>query len=312
MVPHPRRRPARALFFLATGGLALAGCAKPADPWAKAGSADAMVAAGWRDYADGAFDTANADFTRAAKMAGSNADERQAALYGKGMVWALRRPGEDPARAAGFYEAALQAAPRGTLAPWSLLALARLRHLAASGDADQPAVREAYQRVVTAYPDHPAGEEAFLFQQTTLLLQRDAAEAGSALEALTRFIEGHPHSPLASTAWGLIARAHGILGQPAEQLAAHLHVLDTSEAAPGDPATDQAATLWGLAMEAEFDVGDFATARRLLQRLLKDYPTDSRGYGAHLALERMDAVEVRLRAGASIAEVRRELDPARP
>ena len=102
------------------------------------------IKAGWRHYADGAFDMAVADFTRA-DAAGNDVAVRQAALYGLGVIWDLRRPDQDPAHASRCYEESIRLDPHGPMAPWSLLALARQRHLAAKSDGDLQAAREAFQ-----------------------------------------------------------------------------------------------------------------------------------------------------------------------
>ena len=284
------------------------GCTRQPREEAGAASPEAALNAGWQHYAEGAFDAALTDFSQVA--ASGPVDRRQAALYAQGIVWALRRPGADPVRAGRSYRAALALDTRSDLAPWCLLALARQQHLDSPAAKDLPSARAAYESVVAAFPAHPAAEEAFLLQQSTWLIDRRADDARRALTALTGFIEDHPHTALAASAWDLIARAQDIAGDPTARLAASVRALETSEADPANPRTDRAATLWGLAAQAEFDVGDFATARRLLQRLLTEYPTDDRGYGARLALARMDAVETRLRAGASAEDVARELDPA--
>lgn len=296
--------------FLLFGWLLVAGCTSKHRPGADK-STEAELATGWAHYSEGAFDAAATDFARAAVAAGMDLHKKQAALYGSGIVWDMRRPGEDTVRAAQFYDEALRVDPESELAVWCRLAQARQEHLARSSGETLPAVRQAYEHVVAALPGHPAAEEAFLLQQSTLLIDRNPEDAHRALDALSRFVEVSPPPALVASAWNLIARAHDVLGQPAERLAAGLRALETSEADPANPRTDRAGTLWDLAAQAEFDVGDFPTARRLLRRLLDKYPTDDRGYGARLALARMDAVEARLRAGASADEVRRELDPAR-
>jgi len=52
---------------------------------------------------------------------------------------------------------------------------------------------------------------------------------------------------------------------------------------------------WLIAVYAEFDAGDFKTAREYYRRLIDEYPTDNKVYMAKMALERLDEVEAQIR-----------------
>ena len=52
---------------------------------------------------------------------------------------------------------------------------------------------------------------------------------------------------------------------------------------------------WYIAVVAEFEVGDFETARKYYRLLMTEYPRDRRNFGAKTAIERMDALEEKLR-----------------
>jgi hypothetical protein len=76
--------------------------------------------------------------------------------------------------------------------------------------------------------------------------------------------------------------------------------METRERDPTNPRTDFSSAYWAIATRAEFREGDFEVARRYYGKLMAEYPTDMRAFGAGLALKRMDEVEARLRAGQPV------------
>ncbi|MCX7916081.1 MAG: hypothetical protein N3A53_07240, partial [Verrucomicrobiae bacterium] len=101
------------------------------------------------------------------------------------------------------YERVIAEAPDNEWAAWSALALARMKATMPPGK--EPPVSEilaAYQRVIDRYPQHPAGEEAFLFMQATRLSQVEV-DAASVVKELEKFLRERPNSRYRSTAFGL-------------------------------------------------------------------------------------------------------------
>jgi tetratricopeptide (TPR) repeat protein len=205
-------------------------------------------------------------------------------------------PDQDKEKAGALYREIIERAPEGDLAAWGWLGLARMEHLVPVGeDPDYDAVREAYREVVARFPDHPAGQEAFLYLQSTYVAAMDEEQTRSALEALKAFVEHRPDSGFASPCYSLMAACYEILDEPERRLQADLMAYETSEIDPTNPFQDNAWRYWILATVAEFEAGDFDTARRFYRLLIEEYPTETRKYGAEQALERMDALEARLR-----------------
>ena len=252
--------------------------------------------AGWDYFRLAEFSLAVKTFEHGAAVAGTNAVDQAQALYGLATTWALRRPGEDPDRAVELYRRAIAAAPTSDLAAWSLLALARLQHAAAAvkDEADSAAVRRAYQDVIDRFPMHPAGEEAFLFQQAITLAVPQPATARPVVAAVLDFLKTHPQSPYRLAAWKMVAHGYQILGDSANRLAAMLEILRAAEADVEAP-TDHAGDYWGIATLAEFECGNFAVAREYYRKLIAEYPTDQRIFIAKRELQHMDEVEARLR-----------------
>jgi len=252
----------------------------------------------WEDFRAGEFGAAVRGFNEAVAAAPAGSADRLQALYGLGMTWNLRGLGPDPVLAEKCFREVVRASPTGDVAAWSLLALARIRHAVPVGtEPDYAAVRAAYQEVVTRFPLHPAGEEAFVYLQSTWVATLDPRDAGQALAALEGFIKDHPGSKFLSAAWSLVAECAATLGRPDDRLKAKIASLEAKELDPTNPYSDNAALYWEIATIAEFEAGDFAVARKYYRGLVDEYPQDQRRWGARLALERLDAVEAGLRKG---------------
>jgi tetratricopeptide (TPR) repeat protein len=257
---------------------------------------------GWDFYRSKDFDFSVKEFEKVLADSGANTETGLQAIFGLATNFNLRRPGEDPAKAVKLYEQVLALAPRHDLAAWSLLALARMKHLVPVGEEpDFRAVRAAYQTVIDRFPGHPAAEEAFLFQQSTLVATLKLQDASRALEKLLAYIKAHPKSPYLSPLYGLAAHCYYTLGDVKHRLEFDIKSLSTREVDPTNPnMLLDTGPYWGLATEAEFVAGDFATARKYYHLFINGNPSDPRIFGAKLALKRMDKVEADLRAGRRV------------
>ncbi|HEY7091521.1 MAG TPA: tetratricopeptide repeat protein [Tepidisphaeraceae bacterium] len=250
-----------------------------------------MIQTGWDQYRAGEFRIAIEAFEAAAGASEGTAAHQQA-LYALATTWSLRRPGEDLPRAAQLFEQVIAESPQSDLAAWSMLALARMKHLAAPGQPiDRDVVSTAYQRVIDHFPNHVAAEEAFVYQQSIAVATLEPADARRALEKLQAFLRDHPGTSFASATWGLIAECHRTLIEPGQDLAARIKALETRQIDPLNPLADVSGTYWNIAVCAEYDVGDLATARKFYERFLKEYPNDQRSYGAQVAIARIDRME---------------------
>jgi len=273
--------------------LGLAGCGKPFERI----QPGVRVDAGWDDYRLGEFSLALKEFQAASADAIPGSAVHLEALYGEATTWCLRRPDEDLERAARLFHEVIDLAPTNSMAAWSWLALARIKALPVDGEA--PALRpqlDAYQEVIRRFPFHAAGEEAFLMQQAAKLGTPDATQAREALAALQEFIKTHSGSPWRCAAYGLIVHCCTILGLDDLRLEAMMQAWKTAEIDPINPVQDLSWTYWQIATIAEFNAGDFATAREYYRKLIAEYPTEQRVFLAKQELKRMDDLEARLRA----------------
>lgn len=271
-------------------GLTAGGCrvSAPAVPPEEA------VADGWRWYGGGEFGLAVKAFEAALSGVGTNILLRQQALYGLANTWNLRRPGENLAKAEAHYRDVIAAEPTADLAAWSALALARMRAAPVGGEPVALDVQEqAYQAVADAYPSHPAGEEAFLYQQAARLNDPRAGREREVLAALDAYLTARPATPWRTTIFRLSAHCCEVLGLPERRVAALLQELAANQATAAATSTraDSLMSYWWLATAAHYDLGDFEMARDFYGRLIREYPTDQRVFPAKQALLWMDERE---------------------
>jgi len=258
-----------------------------------------LLRLGWRDFRLGEYELAVAQFTEARQFAEPVAPIYLAATYALATTWNLRQPimSQDDEHARRLYREVIERAPQHDLAAWCWLGLARMKHLVPVGeDPDYDAVRSAYQQVIDRFPHHLAGEEAFMYQQSTYVMTLKRADAERAVRELERFVRERPDSEYVSLGYTLLSNAYKTLARPQKRLAAELRAFETLEVDPTSPFQDHAWRYWQIATVAEFEAGDFRTARRFYRKLIEEYPTDIRKYAATQALERMDELEQRLRA----------------
>jgi|APTNR8051073442_1049403.scaffolds.fasta_scaffold00086_19 tetratricopeptide (TPR) repeat protein len=290
----------RALARLVLLGLMLgAGCRPPDSP---ATPAD-LLNQGWSAYRLGEYKRALTTFDRLLAQSDLTPDLRVQALYGKAVTHDLRQPvpsqRDDLARER--YEEILRDAPAHDLAAWSSLALARMTHLVPVGaEPDFQQVQAAYQKVIDAYPRHLAGQEALIYQQSTLVQSLDPALTTQAVARLQAFLAEQADGKFASAAYNLLAQAYETLDRPDDQLEARLKELETLEVDPASPAaSDFSWRYWQLATTAEFLAGRLDIARMYYQKLIDEYPLDFRKFGSRQALQRMDELECTLRNEAA-------------
>jgi tetratricopeptide (TPR) repeat protein len=268
----------------------LAGCGRAKAP------AQADLDTAWRWYAQGDFELALGVFAAVQTQAAPDSPEWLHACYGQAVTCDLRRPDQDAARAEALYREVIAKAPQSDLAAWSWLALARMKALLPPGQEPPRAeLLQAYQDVVDRFPHHAAGEEAFLCQQAARLQPPSETELAAVDQAVRGFLAERPQSPYRFVAWRLVALCAELRSRPDEQLAAVLAEWEAAEHAPGEGTGDLSWVYWRIATIAEFEVGDFATAREYYQRLLTEYPTEQRCFLARQELKRMAELEDRLR-----------------
>ncbi|MDP6491203.1 MAG: tetratricopeptide repeat protein [Kiritimatiellia bacterium] len=262
-------------------------------------SVDTLTATGWNRYRMGEYALAIEAFTAVIDAIPESDPRHLAALYGLATTWNLRMPvgDQDKDEARRLYDRIIELAPASDLAGWCLLGKARMIHLVPVGqEPDYDAVREAYAETYRRFPEAHPGHEAFIYMEAARLVQWTPQATRESAAALKQFIAQHPTSDLLGAAYGLLATCHEILEQPRERLDAMVLSATNRVVDPDSPVQENSWLYWQIATVAEFEVGDFETARHYYRQLLDEYPQDIRRYGAEKALRRMDALEAKLRA----------------
>ena len=221
------------------------------------------------------------------------------ALYGLATTWNRRlpQPDQDKVLAKSLYEKILELDPKGPVAPWADLGLARMTHLVPVGEeADYAIVRPAYQRIMERYPNHLAAREALIYYVATKVASMETNQLEEAIVDLKGFVSNTNDTTFFKSAYSLLAVCYNALGRQAERLDAEINSFNNTEIDPTNPFNEFSWQYWNIATIAEFEVGDFETARLYYRKLLDEYPRDRRIHGVKTALKRMDDMEAKLRA----------------
>lgn len=194
--------------------------------------------------------------------------------------------------------AKLEADPESRLAPWIALALVRLDHVPPTSDVklDVPKLLADYAAVAKRYPGTLAASEAQTFYAALLA---NAFEESSLIEArayIESLLRENPNHPFRQPLYSLLSSTLGRLKDYPAALAAQIRALATKEIDPANPTIDNAFDYFSIAVNAQYDVGDFETARTYYNKLITEYPADQRGFLARRNLEEMDRIEAEMRA----------------
>ncbi len=274
---------------------ALSACEKQAEQLAM--SPQAALDSGWDNYRLSEFDRATMLFEHAIAGSETNSEMQLQARYALATVWNLRRPGEDRAKAEAIYRAILDARPSQDLTAWTSLALARMKHLVPVGEEPNiGAVRRAYQDIMDQFPGHLAAKEAFIYKMSTFVATLEPQQTRYAIACLSRYVSQPGQKAFLQPAWSLMSVGYTTLKMPEQRMAAEIRALQTLEIDPSNPFNELGWAYWNIAAIAEFDVGDFSTARYYYRKMLAEYPHDVKVFGAKQELVRMDALEAKLRS----------------
>jgi tetratricopeptide (TPR) repeat protein len=270
-------------------------------------TSDDPIADGWMAYQLVEYKRAHNLFALARAKAAPGSEEEAAAIFAQATTFWQERPNPDPKRARELFEKVATTVPKSDLAPWSLLAIARIETLPRVADvpritqAERDRAIAAYERVQTTYPDHPAAEEAFVLQQAATIASLERTDCERAVERLMAFLNAKPNSRYRSHAWAVLGNACEQLERWPERLNAMIQSLETVEIDASNPLMLKPFHYWSIATVAEYKVGDLATARTYYQLLMEKFPRDLLTYSCKLALQRLDKLEADAVAGTPAA-----------
>jgi len=278
------------------------------------GSGEPQLQQAWSLLRVGERKSADKTFEEVFTSSSSTVD-RAWALYGRAMTRINEADEKSLTEADQFLDQALKVDPDGETAPWVLLAKARQQSLRLEMARDQlisepknqiaaeqvATLREGaelqYSQVISTFPDHPAGDEAASFFVTSLIDRNDPAFATRAISTIDEFAKRRNNSKWLVVMYSLRARADRVLNDAEGRLASEMFVLETIKRLDPSAIPDLSHSYFTIATTAEFQVGDFTTARTYYQKFIDEYPKEQRVFTAKQALVRMDKFEAQLLAG---------------
>ena len=296
---------ALALLMLAAAG-STSGCARAAS--STLGPQELLERA-WREFRLEDFDLAQRDFDLAlAKLNAqkpstpaeeeSNKKLRANATYGLGLVASLGHHGENPARTTRLLQEVIGLSPHSDMAAWAALALAREQYLPVTSDAreDVTKIKANYAQVMADYPGTPAADEAFVYMQALSIQSLAPGQIREAIKAIEGFLAAHPQPRYLASLCTLEARGYRVLNEQGKALEMLIKAAKNKEIDPTNPQQDNAMDYYAIGLAAQYDVGDFATAREYYGKFLKDYPKDQKAFTVQVHLQRMAETEQRIAA----------------
>ena len=267
---------------------ALSGCGKRSEE-----TPAKSLEQGWSFFQLRDFTLATEKFQSAQRTTTQSDPLHVEAIYGEGSCWNLRREGRDPARAREKFKQVQQIAPHSPFAPWAALDTVRTYHLF-TGDhvVDEKQLIAQYAEVVAKYPGTPAAVEAFLYESDLQFLSDDTpVKLRETERTLLKFVENHSGNPYLTQVYGSLGRIYQQLKEPEKQLKMALLSLNAAEADPTNPKFNFSGNYWSIAQLAQFQLGDFVTARNFYKRFIQEFPYDQRVFTAQRMLQQMDRID---------------------
>jgi tetratricopeptide (TPR) repeat protein len=267
----------------------------------EAGNPAEQIGEGWKRYRLSEFGEALQIFESVEASQPRGSEAYLQSLFGQASCWNHRRDGRDTAKAISYYQEVIAQAPANPLAAWCALDIVRAKHLApADQERHYTKLAEEYSEVYQKYPDTLAGAEAFVYQIRLTLPTASADEARKKLAEIEAFLDRHPNTPFRSQLYTLMAEGSHRLNEEEKRLDYMIKAIGTREVDPRTPFFELSTAYWNIAYAAEFEAGNFAVAREYYQRLINEFPRESRVFASRKALARMDAVEIAIREGRAI------------
>lgn len=223
-------------------------------------------------------------------------------MYGQGLISSLSQHGSDRNNMRKLFNAIIQLQPKSEIAAWSALAMVRDNYLpvTATDPEDTKGLIDQYADIIKNYPGTAACDEAFVYQQG-LILQLGVQDPKQThpqevVTAIEDFIKTHPKTRFLSALYYLKRYAYIELNDYPKALEADIKSVDTKEIDPTNPNQNYAFDYYRVGMEAQFDVGDFKTARYYYQKFLENYPSDQKAFNVKLMLKEMTQLENDIKA----------------
>lgn len=274
---------------------ALATCQKITAPQ----SPQQLLHTAWAHFRLSEFTDAEASFNAAlGKLPATdpaNTPLRANATYGLALLASLAHHDEQTDRARTLFAEVIALQPHSEIAAWSALAL--IREDQVGTNIPSPALDARYAELIEKYPHTAAADEAFVDRMTLLVQQLTSPEAQSAITQITAYLQSNPNTRMKSALYHLLSKAHETRKEFPAALQTAIDSVNAREINPDNHTQSNILEYYRIGMMAQYDVGDFATARKYYTLFLQQYPHDLRAFDVKRMLQHLDATEAALRAG---------------
>lgn len=274
-----------------------------------------QLSQGWEKIRLESQDLAILDFNRVLKKLDSlksaagdtpqNLEYRVNALYGLGIISSLAYHSDagESAKAKKYFNQVIALKPHSEMAAWAALALVRDHYLPVTSDAkeDTLGLINEYAQVVKDYPKSAAGEEAFIYGHALAIQTLDNERIKNGIAEIEAYLKENPKSRHLSALYTLQRYGWARLGDNRKALDADIKSVETKEIDPTNPNQNLAFDYFRIGLEAQFDVGDFKTARLYYQKFVTEYPNDQKAFTIKMQLKRMAETEAELKAELTAA-----------
>jgi hypothetical protein len=226
-------------------------------------------------------------------------------MFALANLWQFRRPGPKAERARELYEQVLAVHADTPVAPYAVMALARLADTPdLEKDRDPKRARELYERILRDWPRHLLADEAVL-RLALVNLQAAYVPPEAVRGEMTASVPAADRDRLETEAARLLephlkARPTNILAAPMHVVLGNLYArrgrwqeaVDqwvAADAAGIPGLTDRATLYWRIARVSEVELGRYDVAARWYERIVTDIRRDPRYYVAQEAAARCRA-----------------------
>jgi tetratricopeptide (TPR) repeat protein len=273
--------------------------AAPAD-----GSRHPALEEGWKELRYANWPKAQ-DLLERVRRESADPRERAEATFALANLWQFRRPGPKVERARELYEQVLGEHADTPVAPFAVMALARLADTPdLEKDRDPKRARELYERLLRDWPHHRLADEAVL-RLALVNLQAATVPPEAVRGEMTASVPAADRDRLETEAARLLephlkARPTNILAAPMRIVLGNLYArrgrwqdaVDqwvAADAAGVPGLSDRATLYYRIARVAEVELGRYDVAARWYGRIVTDIRRDPRYYVALEAAERCRA-----------------------
>jgi outer membrane protein assembly factor BamD (BamD/ComL family) len=205
--------------------------------------------------------------------------------FARGYFWQSRQPGADFKKAEENFDWIVKNHPHNSVAPWAMLAEARLPDLIVLAPKFVEASK-GYRRVLEAYPESDAAQEAVIHLAQALYQIKGKAGALEGIEQMQTWLKAHPNPKYASEIWLNIGKLYRY---PIEDYVKAVDYLSKAYNEGVQNAPQELSLCWTIAYMAETKLHNKAMAIEYYTKFIQKYPHHKSLFMAKEGLQRLGA-----------------------